>query len=316
MLVSDERVYSLYGRAVEESYAAAGYSVDRFTFPPGEASKNLGVFGSLMNALADARYIRSDIIVALGGGVTGDLAGFAASAYTRGIRYIQIPTTLLAAVDSSVGGKTAVNLNAGKNLAGAFWQPSLVLCDTDILRDLPGDLLSDGAAEAVKYGVLRDEALFDTLAAGRLIDALDYVVETSVCIKRDLVNEDEFDTGARQLLNLGHTIGHAIESCSKYEISHGRAVAIGLYRIARAAEVLGINPPGLSARIRTALAACGLSTECGYTADELANAALSDKKRRGGMLTLIVPREIGRCELMEAPIENLRDWITAGEGAL
>ena len=313
MIVSDETVNALYGEAAAQSYRAAGFSVERFTFQPGEGGKSWDTLGRLVNAMANTRLGRSDIVAALGGGVAGDLGGFAASIYNRGIRYVQIPTTLLAAVDSSVGGKTAVNLNAGKNLAGTFWQPSLVVCDTDILRALPDGIMSDGAAEVVKYGVLSDPEMFGMLAAGELGSNIEYAVTRSVSIKRALVGEDERDTGARQLLNLGHTIGHAIEKLSGFAVPHGRAVAEGMRMMARASERMGYAQPGLAGRVGAALDACGLVSRFSHAADDLAAAALTDKKRRGGTIMIVVPRGIGDCILTDIPVESFRDWIIAGE---
>lgn len=312
MLVSDDRVDGLFGQAVRASYEAAGFPVSRFVFPNGEASKNLDTLGSLLNAMARERITRSDLVVALGGGVVGDLAGFAAAAYARGMRFVQIPTTLLAAVDASVGGKTAVDLPAGKNLVGAFWQPSLVLCDTGVLKALPADLLRDGAAEIVKYGVLSAPELFGRMARGQLLETMDETVEACVRIKRDIVAEDERDTGNRQLLNLGHTFGHAVEACSAYTLSHGQSVAIGLAMMARASARMGMAEPGLVEAVEAALTANELPLASPYGADALLDAALLDKKRQGGSLTLIVPHAVGRCSLHAVPVEAVRTWIEAG----
>ena len=210
-VVSESNVYPLYGAAVEESLKSAGFSVVSYVFPAGEESKNGQIFLDLLNFLAENQLTRSDMIVALGGGVVGDLAGFAAASYLRGIRFIQVPTTLLAAVDSSVGGKTAIDLPAGKNLAGAFCQPSLVLCDTDTLNSLPLDIFRDGCAEVIKYGVLYDPKLFAHLEEKGLAFDREAVITRCVELKRDVVMEDEFDTGARMKLNLGHTVGHGLE---------------------------------------------------------------------------------------------------------
>lgn len=224
-VISETTVYPLYGAVAEESLKSAGFSVVSYVFPAGEESKNGLIFLDLLNFLAENQLTRSDLIVALGGGVVGDLAGFAAASYLRGIRFIQVPTTLLAAVDSSVGGKTAIDLPAGKNLAGAFCQPSLVLCDTDTLNSLPLDIFRDGCAEVIKYGVLYDPKLFAHLEEKGLSFDREAVITRCVELKRDVVMEDEFDTGARMKLNLGHTVGHGVEAKSHFAISHGKAVA-------------------------------------------------------------------------------------------
>ena len=224
-VVTDSNVEPLYGETVRGLLAAHG-RVSGFTFPAGETSKTLGTFSLLLEHLAGAGLTRSDTVVALGGGVTGDLAGFAAGCYLRGVRVIQIPTTLLAMIDSSVGGKTGVDLTAGKNLAGVFWQPAAVVADTALLSTLEPSVLADGMAEAVKYGMIADDALFASIERGEPVTA-DMIFACVDC-KRRLVEADERDTGARQLLNFGHSFGHAIEKASGYAVGHGAAVAAGM----------------------------------------------------------------------------------------
>ncbi len=312
-LIADDTVSALYADETARSLEQAGFRVCRFVFPHGETSKNLAVWSEIMEFLAQSRLSRSDVIVALGGGVTGDMAGFAAASYARGIRFVQIPTTLLAAVDSSVGGKTAVNLSAAKNMAGAFWQPSLVLIDCGILEKLPEELVSDGAAEIIKYGVLADGELFELLRRGQLMSRLEEVVEKCVTIKRDLVAEDEFDVGRRQLLNLGHTLGHAVEELSGYTVTHGQAVAIGMTLMARAAWRMAVSESDLTGAVRQACEQCGLPTASPYPLEALAQAALLDKKRRGGRITLVVPERIGSCKLMDMPTEEMERFVRAAE---
>ncbi len=311
-LVSDTQVYPLYGDAAEASLKAAGYSVSSFVFPAGEESKNGETFLKLLNALAQAGLSRSDLLVALGGGVVGDLAGFAAACYLRGIRFIQIPTTLLAAVDSSVGGKTAIDLPAGKNLAGAFYQPSLVLCDLDALDTLPEDIFRDGCAEVIKYGVLYDPELFSQLETSGLDFDREAVIARCVALKRDVVMEDEKDTGSRMKLNLGHTFGHAVEAHSRFTLSHGKSVAIGLAIIARASASMGICSEADAARIVSVLKAFGLPVQAQYTAEALLPYLLSDKKRSGGTVNLILPEAIGRCVVSPTPVSQLQSILQAG----
>ena len=311
-LVSDTQVYPLYGGAAEASLKAAGYSISSFVFPAGEESKNGETFLKLLNALAQAGLSRSDLLVALGGGVVGDLAGFAAACYLRGIRFIQIPTTLLAAVDSSVGGKTAIDLPAGKNLAGAFYQPSLVLCDLDALDTLPEDIFRDGCAEVIKYGVLYDPELFSQLEASGLDFDREAVIARCVALKRDVVMEDEKDTGSRMKLNLGHTFGHAVEAHSRFTLSHGKSVAIGLAIIARASASMGICSEADAARIISVLKAFGLPVQTQYTAEALLPYLLSDKKRSGGTVNLILPEAIGRCIVSPTPVSQLQSILQAG----
>lgn len=311
-LVSDTQVYPVYGGVAEASLKAAGYAVSSFVFPAGEESKNGETFLKLLNALAQAGLSRSDLLVALGGGVVGDLAGFAAACYLRGIRFIQIPTTLLAAVDSSVGGKTAIDLPAGKNLAGAFYQPSLVLCDLDALDTLPEDIFRDGCAEVIKYGVLYDPELFSQLEASGLDFDREAVIARCVALKRDVVMEDEKDTGSRMKLNLGHTFGHAVEAHSRFTLSHGKSVAIGLAIIARASASMGICSEADAARIVSVLKAFGLPVQTQYTAEALLPYLLSDKKRSGGTVNLILPEAIGRCVVSPTPVSQLQSILQAG----
>ena len=305
-IVSDSNVFPLYGEECQKMLEKAGFPVSTFVFPAGEESKNGATYLSLLEHLARHRLTRADLIVALGGGVVGDLAGFAAATYLRGIRFVQVPTTLLAAVDSSVGGKTAIDLTAGKNLAGAFCQPSLVLCDTDTLNTLPEEVFLDGCAEVIKYGVLYDPELFSRLETEGPGFHREAVITRCVELKRDVVAEDEFDIGARMKLNLGHTIGHGIEACSDYRITHGKAVAAGMAIVARASRCPD------TARILALLKRFQLPTSTEYGAQQLYKHTLSDKKRSGGTVNLIVPRAIGDCAIIPTPVENLQSFIQAG----
>ena len=311
-IVSDSNVWPLYGKKAEENLKESGLDVVSFIIPAGEESKNGLTYLELLNHLAENKLTRSDLIVALGGGVVGDLAGFAAATYLRGIRFIQVPTTLLAAVDSSVGGKTAIDLPSGKNLAGAFYQPVLVLCDTDCLDSLPEEVFRDGCAEVIKYGILYDPTLFSTLSKEGLSFNREEVIARCVELKRDVVAEDEFDTGARMKLNLGHTVGHGIEAASNYEISHGKAVAIGTAIVTRAACSSGICEESTHESILEVLNKFGLPCFCSYSAKALYEHALSDKKRSGGSVSLILPRAIGDCIISPTQVTEIQSFIEAG----
>ena len=311
-VITDSTVAPLYLKTVTGSLEGAGFTVCSYTFPAGEGSKNFTTLAAILEFLAEQHLTRTDCVAALGGGVTGDMAGFAAACYLRGIRCVQLPTTLLSAVDSSVGGKTAIDLAAGKNLAGAFLQPTAVLCDTDCLRSLPAEVFADGAAEAIKTGVLDDEGLFVLFEDGTLTTAPDEVIARCVRYKAGVVERDEKEQGERKLLNLGHTAGHAIEKCSGYAIPHGHAVAAGLAIIARSAEALGWAAEPIAARIAACLAKNGLPTGTNYTAEALAEAALADKKRSGGDITLVIPKKIGVCELKKVSVTDLLPIIRAG----
>lgn len=309
-VIAGENVFPLYGDMALQSLRAAGLETASLVLPAGERTKCLERYGELLEFLAERRFTRSDCVIALGGGVTGDLTGFAAATYQRGMAYVQVPTTLLAAVDSSVGGKTAIDLPQGKNQVGAFYQPSLVICDTDTLNTLPERELRAGFAEVIKYGVLGDRALFEALREKAI--ELPKVIETCVRHKAEIVAEDERDTGRRRLLNLGHSFGHAVESRSRYELLHGEAVAVGMAMICRAARSRGLLSDTDCAEVVSILRDYGLPTETDYTADELYDTLLLDKKISGGKLHLVVPREIGRCGIIPVPEEELRAWLEAG----
>ena len=311
-IVSDSNVWPLYGAAADASLHAAGLETCAFVFPAGESSKNGATYLELLNFLAENRLSRSDLLVALGGGVVGDLTGFAAATYQRGIRFVQVPTTVLAAVDSSVGGKTAIDLPAGKNLAGAFCQPSLVLCDIDCLSTLPDDIFRDGCAEVIKTAILFDEKLFMELVRDGLKFDRERVIAACVAHKRDMVVADEFDRGQRNLLNLGHTFGHAVEKLSDFTLSHGKAVAIGTAMAARAAVSLGLTDQGTATRIMWLLEKFGLPIFTHHSAEALANAALSDKKRSGDTVKLILPKAVGECSIVPTPVSKLESIIQAG----
>lgn len=307
MIISDSTVFALYGESVKTALTAKGYEVSEFIITPGEASKCADNLIKIWNCLANAHFTRSDMIVALGGGVVGDLSGFAASTYLRSIKYIQIPTTLLSMVDSSVGGKTAIDLEAGKNLAGTFYQPSLVLCDPETLNTLPKEIFSDGMAEVIKYGMINQPRLLDILEAE--YDISD-VIEICVKAKRDIVNEDERDTGVRQLLNFGHTLAHGIELDSDYTIPHGRAVAVGMLLITKAAIKAEKCDKSALDILKKLLIKNSLPLSTDISAEALCNAALHDKKRAGSTITLVIPIKAGKCILEKTPLANLYDFVS------
>ena len=311
-LITDSNVYPLYGEQITNSLQAHGFDVCNFIFDAGEQSKTGETYLEILNFLAENRITRTDILVALGGGVVGDITGFAAATYLRGIRYIQIPTTLLAMVDSSVGGKTAIDLPAGKNLAGTFYQPSLVVCDIAVLASLPTQIFQDGCAEVIKYAILYDPELFAHLVEYGPAFNKEMVISRCVALKRNVVVDDEFDRGGRQRLNLGHTIGHGIEASSDYKISHGQAISVGLAIVSRAAAKLGICSNEVKDSIVDIITAFGLPTDTTLDAETLYQYALSDKKRMGNFVNLIIPERIGYCRIQKTPIEQLIPMIEAG----
>jgi len=311
LIVTDDIVSGLYEKRLTDSLKKNDYRVVSYVFPNGESSKNTDTFLSLISFLAHEKLSRSDIVIALGGGVTGDIAGFAASCYLRGCGFIQIPTTLLAAVDSSVGGKTAVNIAAGKNLLGSFYQPNLVLCDVSLLSTLTEDVFRDGCAEVIKYGIIADHILFESLHMP-IKTQLENIIAKCVTIKRDIVMEDEFDTAKRKLLNFGHTVGHAIELLSEYTISHGHAVAAGMAIESRIAVRMGLCKEDCLQNIQQMLQLYDLPLNTQFNAEELTNACLIDKKRDGDKLTMIFPLETGKCVLKEIPVKELGTLMQQG----
>ena len=305
-IITDDNVKHHYGNTVMNSLKNSGYNVEILSLKPGEETKSFNTLPSVYNAILNFNLTRSDLIIALGGGVIGDLAGFVASTYLRGVDFIQIPTSLLAQVDSSVGGKVAVDLERGKNLVGSFYHPKCVLIDPEVLKTLEERFFIDGMAEVIKYGVLYDRELFEHLSTKGLDFNREEVIARCVELKRNVVAEDEFDTGARQKLNLGHTIGHAIETCSGYTVSHGKAVAMGIAIVSRATKCLDTD------RILALLNRFGLPTCCDYSAEALANAAMLDKKRSGERIHLIIPNAIGDCAIVPTDIEELEAFIQKG----
>ena len=320
MVVSDDNVYALYGKQVRRDLETAGFGTSGFVFPHGEEHKNLETYGKLLEQLCAENFGRSDLILALGGGVTGDLAGFAAATYQRGIRFAQMPTTLLAAVDASVGGKTAVDLKGGKNQAGAFCQPSLVLCDTELMRTLPEEEFRAGMAEVIKYGAIGDSGLFklleetepETLRTAGANGLLEDIIARCVEQKKIFVQQDEFDNGARMLLNFGHTFGHGIEGASGYQVPHGFAVAAGMCIISRAAEKRGLCGSQTRKRIETLVKKYGLPAETGFKTEQLLPFIASDKKVKGCHVKLVVTGRIGHAGLVPANVAELADWLHDG----
>ena len=304
-VLTDSNVDSLYGDTIMEYLQTAGYDVCKYVIPAGEASKCAENLLAFLNFLAAEQFTRSDAVVAFGGGVVGDLGGLSASLYLRGVRFIQVPTTLLAAVDSSVGGKTAIDIPAGKNLVGSFYQPSLVCCDTRLMDTLPTDIYRDGCAEVIKYGMILDSSLYAQLHD--IPFDRESVVARCVEIKRDVVQQDEFDNGIRGLLNFGHTFGHAIEKLSNFGVSHGAAVAKGMVIAAKVAPLCGLCD--VADELKALLVRYGFDVECPYGADEIYNALLSDKKRRGGTISVVLPRAIGDCTLVALPVEELKPLL-------
>lgn len=313
-VVTDTHVLPLYLERLTRSLGAAGFRVACCAVPAGEPSKSAEQLSRLWERMMAAGLTRTDGVLALGGGVVGDLAGFAAATILRGVDFVQIPTTLLAQVDSSVGGKVAVDLQAGKNLAGAFWQPKLVLMDPDTLNSLDDKTFSDGMAEVIKYGCIRDRAFFDLLAAhptrAAVMAHIESILYTCCDIKRIVVEKDERDTGERMILNYGHTLGHAYERAGHYESwTHGQAVAAGMCLAADLGVRLGITPAEVPQQVRNLVAALGLPTQIPSTAEDRAAAIGLDKKGSGEKITLVLLGELGHAVLHTMPKSELLNML-------
>lgn len=296
-IITDDIVAGLYLQSVEDTLKASGYEVVSFSFPNGELSKNIETLSEILEFLALKGIRRNDMLIALGGGVVGDITGLAAAIYMRGMSVIQVPTTLLSAVDSSVGGKTAIDLKNGKNLAGAFWQPSMVLCDVDIIEKLPEEIFAEGMAEVIKCNVIKDLPIIEWIEGGILKEHLDDVIYECIVLKRDIVEQDEFDVkGIRNILNVGHTVAHAIEKLSGYTISHGHAVGTGLIVEAEMAHRLGLCDVGTEQKIKSAVEAFELTVEFPWSPDEMVEAMKSDKKNRDAQIVFELPYRLGECK--------------------
>lgn len=308
-IVTDSNVAPVYLQQVKVSLENAGFRAVTFFFPAGETSKTIATVTDILNFFAENSMTRSDIAVALGGGVTGDLTGFAAAIYMRGIDFIQIPTSLLAQIDSSVGGKTGADLPSGKNLCGAFHQPSAVIIDPNVLKTLPAKFFADGMAEAIKYGCIADEELFDQIAQGIDTENADSMIYRCADIKREIVEHDEKEKGERMLLNFGHTLGHSAEKLSDFTLTHGQGVGIGMYVMAKAGEKQGLTEEGTSEKIAELLKKYSLPLTCGISLQDLCAGALTDKKRSGSDINIVLLRKIGSAFTRKLPVDELWDFV-------
>lgn len=342
LIVSDDIVFDIYGNRLRNSLERSGFKVYDYTIPHGEASKSFDNFRSLLEFMTEKNLSRDDAVAGLGGGVPGDLSGFASAAFKRGTTFVQVPTTLLAAVDSSVGGKTGINIGEAKNQAGAFHQPALVIYDTETLDTLPGEEFVNGLGEVIKYAMIGGYEFFGKISRiftetvsdddccvsgsesvcglkaqrnsfGISGGDLEEIIADCVRIKAAIVEEDEYDRGRRAILNFGHTAGHAIEGLTGFEISHGRAVSIGMVMIARAAASKGLCTRETAAGLEKLLVGAGLPTDCNLHADLLAEAVLSDKKVSGEEISLIVPLEPGLCDIIKVSKDEIKDWMSFGK---
>lgn len=319
-VITDDNVDGFHGEKVVKALENAGFEVCKFVFPHGEQSKNTDTLVKIWNFLCENNMTRSDCLVALGGGVTGDMTGFAAATYLRGMDFVQIPTTLLAQVDSSVGGKTGVDLSSGKNLVGIFKQPKLVLCDIDALDTLPDEFFTDGMGEVVKHGMIKSAKLFEQLEKYDLKslradkEALEDIISQNITIKRDVVEADEFDRGERMKLNFGHTLGHSAEQYYNYTgITHGQAVAAGMKMITQIAESHGIAEAGVLERLKKCLDLYGLNVPIEPTLGQLGEACLNDKKRFGDTINIVVCCDVGASMIKKMHVQAFLAMLNENE---
>lgn len=314
-IITDDIVDKLYGESLLKQLKESGYAVVKYAFPNGESSKNINTLSNILEFLAENNFKRNDYLIALGGGVVGDIAGLSAALYVRGIKFIQIPTTLLAMVDASIGGKTAIDLKAGKNLAGTFWQPALVICDVDIIEKLPQNIFTEGMGEVIKCDVIGDFGICEKIKNAEVFENLESVITNCIMLKKQIVEEDEFENfGIRKLLNVGHTIAHGIEKMSNYSISHGFAVGTGLIWEAGIAYQKGICDLKTYKIIKQAVKETGLFVECSYNLIDFIKTMKKDKKNTGNSISFILPSELGKCkEYKLSDIELIKLLEEVGE---
>ncbi|MBE6824984.1 MAG: 3-dehydroquinate synthase [Ruminococcaceae bacterium] len=293
MIITDSNVAPLYLDTVSKSLTEYGFDVYSHIFTAGEKSKHLGTISDIYDSLSEHDFTRKDFIVALGGGVVGDIAGFAAATYMRSIDFVQIPTTLLSQVDSSVGGKTGVDTKYGKNLVGAFYQPKLVVIDPLTLDTLSDHFFADGMGEVIKYGCIKNSELFSILEKVDVKENIEDIILECLKIKRDVVNEDERESGIRMILNFGHTLGHSIEKMSEFSLSHGECVAKGMVLITKASENAGITKKGTAEKIEKLCKKHHLDTSITKSTKDIAQNAKNDKKGSGDKLNIVLLSDIG-----------------------
>ncbi len=317
VVVADSHVAEILGGTLMDSLRDAGVDAELITFPRGEESKHLATMTDLASRLAQLRVDRKDGLVALGGGVTGDITGFLAAIYMRGLPFVQIPTTLLAQVDSSVGGKTGVDIPEGKNLVGAFYQPRRVYIDSAVLLSLPDSELLNGLAEVIKYSIIYDAEFFEYLAANRqrILDRdlaiLEEVIQRCCTIKAEVVAADEREADLRRILNFGHTLGHAVEAASKFTIAHGLAVGMGMVAAANIAAGKGLLPGEEAARIRELIESYGLcaTIPAELNRQQIKEYLLTDKKTVGGRPFFVLPDRIGHVIITDEVADDLIDRV-------
>ena len=311
LILSDETVAKFYIEKLRKNLEKSGFKVSEFIIKPGEKSKTLSTATKIYEKMAADFFSRSDMVVSLGGGVVSDIAGFAAATYLRGIKFVSIPTSLLAQIDASIGGKNGVNLSFGKNLVGTFYSPELDLVDSNFLLTLPQKELRCGIAEAIKCGCIKDEKLFEIFENENFENNLDEIIKRSIAVKKQLAEKDEFDLGERKLLNFGHTLGHAYEKLGNFEtFSHGEAVAIGMNEITKISEKLGLTKAGTAERLAEVLKKNSLPVSSSFAKKDVLKAVLHDKKISGSFIDLAVLKSIGSSFIHRVPCSKIADFLS------
>lgn len=309
-VITDENLYGLYGEQLRASLLKESFELKIIVIKPGESSKSFETLMEIYSGLTGFLR-RNDLIAAFGGGVVGDLAGFAASTYMRGVKFIQVPTTLLSQTDSSIGGKTAINLPEGKNLVGSFYHPERVIIDPLLLKSLPDKYLTGGLGEVIKYACIKDESLFNKLTASKnyIHENTEELIYTCLNIKKELVEKDERDYGLRMLLNFGHTIGHAIEKQLNYAVSHGEAVCVGMYHITKNSQRLGFTKANTIEKLTSLLEYYNIKYNLAISTEQIIEFIYSDKKSNSDYINLVLLKEIGSAYIQKVPLDNLCDFI-------
>lgn len=311
LILSDETVAKFYIEKLRKNLEKSGFKISEFIIKPGEKSKTLSTATKIYEKMAADFFSRSDMVVSLGGGVVSDIAGFAAATYLRGIKFVSIPTSLLAQIDASIGGKNGVNLSFGKNLVGTFYSPELVLVDSNFLLTLPQKELRCGIAEAIKCGCIKDEKLFEIFENENFENNLDEIIKRSIAVKKQLAEKDEFDLGERKLLNFGHTLGHAYEKLGNFEtFSHGEAVAIGMNEITKISEKLGLTKAGTAERLAEVLKKNSLPVSSSFAKKDVLKAVLHDKKISGSFIDLAVLKSIGSSFIHRVPCSKIAYFLS------
>ena len=308
IVITDANVDGLYSKIVVDSLEKAGFSTYKFVFDAGEKSKNINTYLDIISFLAKNTISRKDVLIALGGGVVGDLVGFVASTYLRGIDFVQIPTTLLSIIDASVGGKTAIDIKEGKNLVGAFYQPKMVIADLNTLKSLSLEEISNGLGEMAKYAILIGNEYFEMMADD-VYKNLDELIALSIEYKRDIVEKDEKEAGLRKFLNLGHTTAHAIEKLSDFTIPHGNAVSMGLVMMAKACVKNGLLRDEEADRIYNLIKKYDLANPQPFSIEDIAKEIALDKKSDSTCVDAIVINAIGECEIKAIPLSEVEEFL-------